>query len=312
MSCVSINSIVVGRQSEWEPRPSKGVALSFAEKFAPLYAGALRDLQLSGGRFQFPREFGAFLDRIGSYVLLYDDEKKLNVAFAMGLFGEQSFKELNEESKTWAPKEQQAFLDELVTSKELEEVIDEIELPKTPEEWEKNRQLYESLPDDEKTLVARRAALFWGGFVGGFLNTISLMVHGVKLTDLVPRAISGEEEAFLKAVQIDRLLLIHHPFFRERKHRAQDNGEGAFLSKLAYRETNPPLRGKIRYPGLYMLFGILDAVRWLDDLSHNEILDLCDVAHLDLYQNRIEDVNYLTKRLLEYRHWQKTGGVSMH
>ena len=131
------------------------------------------------------------------------------------------------------------------------------------------------------------------------------MVHGTKMTALVPLAMAGDDDAFLKAVQIDRMLLLHHPYFRDRKARAQNEGEMEFLSKLAYRESNPPLRSKIRYPGLYMLFGILESIRWLDDLEHAEILDACDGAGLDRYQNRIEDVNYLTKRLSEYRIWKK-------
>ena len=55
-----------------------------------------------------------------------------------------------------------------------------------------------------------------------------------------------------------------------------------------------------------MLFGILESFQWLNDLKHEEILDICDEAGLDRYQNRIEDVNYITKRLAEYRRWQKS------
>jgi hypothetical protein len=54
------------------------------------------------------------------------------------------------------------------------------------------------------------------------------------------------------------MLLLHYPYFRDRKARAQSEGETEFLSKLAYRESNPPLRSKVRYSGLYMLFGILE------------------------------------------------------
>ena len=101
------------------------------------------------------------------------------------------------------------------------------------------------------------------------------------------------------------MLLLHYPYFRDRKARAQSDGDMAFLSKLSYRESNPPVRSKIRYPALYMLFGILESVGWLDDLTHDEILDICDEARLDRYQNRIEDVNCITKRLSEYRLWKK-------
>ena len=138
------------------------------------------------------------------------------------------------------------------------------------------------------------------------------MTHGAKLTALVPQAMAGNEDAFLKAIQIDRYLLTHHPFFVQRKQEAQDRGEQEFLRKLAYRESNSNLAGKIRYPALFMLFGILESIQWLDDLSHVEILDICDEIGLDRYQNRIEDTNYLTKRLVNYRNWQKSGGVSMH
>jgi hypothetical protein len=61
-----------------------------------------------------------------------------------------------------------------------------------------------------------------------------------------------------------------------------------------------------------MVFGILDLAGWLDEFKHREILDICDAARLDRYENRIEDVNYLTKRFKEYRRWQKSGGLSMH
>lgn len=84
-----------------------------------------------------------------------------------------------------------------------------------------------------------------------------------------------------------------------------------FLRRLLSREMSPPLQSRIQYPGLYMLFGILEAFQWLDDMKHEEILDIVDAAGLDRYQNRVEDINYLTKRLSEYRRWQKLGALSM-
>jgi hypothetical protein len=137
------------------------------------------------------------------------------------------------------------------------------------------------------------------------------MVHGAKLTELVPAAALGDEAALLKAIQRDRRLLIHHPYFRECKRRAQDEADTRLLERIAYRESNPPLRGKIRHPGLYMFFAILDGMRWLDRMKHSEILDACDQAGLDRFENRIEDVNFITKRLREYRRLQKSGGLSM-
>ena len=169
----------------------------------------------------------------------------------------------------------------------------------------------EKLPEDERKEAENRSAAYWCFFFSSFFNTLSLMVHGTKMTSLVTSAMAGDDDAFLKAVQIDRMLLLHHPYFRDRKAKAQNEGETEFLSKLAYRESSPTLRSKIQYPGLYMLFGILESIRWLDELEHNEILDICDGAGLDRYQNRIEEVNFLTKRLGEYRRWRKTVNLSM-
>jgi hypothetical protein len=61
-----------------------------------------------------------------------------------------------------------------------------------------------------------------------------------------------------------------------------------------------------------MMFAVLDGLRCLDGVfTHEELLDLCDKARLDRFQNRIEDVNYLTKRLVAFRRAQKLRGLSM-
>lgn len=249
---------------------------------------------------------------VGRYVLLYDDERRLGVALMKGVLGEQSFDEFEKEVAQFTGEEKERFLKQFVEPEELEALCSLVEIPDTEDEWKKAEETFKTLPPDEQAIVLRQGALLWAGIFGSLFNMVSLMVHGAKLTTLVPQAIAGDDEAFLKAVQIDRCLITHHPFFIERKQRAQDVGEVEFLRALGYREANPIVRGRIRYPALYMLFGALEATQWLDDLKHEELLNLCDSACLDRYQNRIEDVNYLTKRLIEYQRWKKTGGLSMH
>ena len=131
------------------------------------------------------------------------------------------------------------------------------------------------------------------------------------MTSLVLKAMKGDTEAFLKAVKIDRNLLISHPYFIERYQQAQANGEIGFLQKLSTKQSTPHLISKIRYPGVYIVFSMLQSINWLDDLTHEEILDICDAAGLDRWQNRIEDVNYLTKMLGDYRSWQNKVSKSM-
>jgi len=294
-------------------RPDKAVARKFVIQFAPEYADMLRDLQRQGRWLRLPDELLNIRNhlKIHNYVELYDDERRIGVAMMLAFLGNDGLKELNSEVSRLSREEQCALLNELVQDGcDLD--LSSLLLPKTEEGREQARKQFEQLPDDEKKELTKRAQLFWSFVFASFHSMLSVMIHGAKLTTLVSQAKAGEEDAFCKAIQIDRLLLSQHPFFRERRLTAQERGETEFLAKIAYRETNPTLRGKIRYPGLYMVFACLEAVSWLNEFKHEEILDLCDEAGLDRYQNRIEDVNYLTKRLREYRRMQKLDGVSMH
>jgi len=292
-------------------RPKKDTTLRAAKQLAPQFTELLRDLQKDGGRICFSSEISSIQNYFGSYVLIYDNELKIGSALFLALFGVEGFKEFVAETESATPEEQQQLIEDFSDLEGIDELVEAFEIPQSPAEWKSAREKLALLPEEERKEAEKRSAFFWSFYFSNFFNTLSLMVHGSKMTSLVPRAMEGDDDAFLKAVQIDRMLLLHHPFFRDRKFKAQNEGKKDFLAKLSYRESSPPLRGKIQYPGLYMLFGILEASQWLSDLKHEEILDICDQAGLDRYQNRIEDVNYLTKRLIEYRRWQKTGGVSM-
>ncbi len=289
-------------------RPEKESSLNIAQRLSPQCVELLRDLQKGGGRISFSPEIAQIQNFVGRYVLIYDDERKIGRALILAFLGENGLKDFNQEIEALSKEDQQEFLDSFASSElvnEISEAMDSIKLPQSPAEWKAARDEAAKWPEDERKALEKQSAFFWCFFFSYFFNMLSLMVHGTKMTSLVPRAIAGDDDAFLKAVQIDRMLLLHHPYFRDRKARAQSEGETAFLSKLAYRESKPPLHSKIKYPGLYMLFGILESINWLDELSHDELLDICEGAGLDEYQNRIEDVTYLTKRLIEYRIWKK-------
>lgn len=292
-------------------RPSKKQAIKAAIDLTPQYAEYLKELHKSKGQSFFKKEVANIQNTYGGYVLMYDDERKISRAFLLATLGEDGYKEFNSEFVNSTPQEQQEWLESLTEDHEIVEAYSSIEIPETPEEWQAAKDSIAKLSEEERKQAETKSAYFWCFTFSTFFNTLSLMVHGSKLTSLVPQAIAGDDVAFLKALQIDRMLLLHHSYFRDRKFRAQDEGDIELLTKINYREFNI-LRSKIRYPALYMLFGILDTYRWLNDLKHSEILDICDQAQLDRFQNRIEDENCITKRLLEYRKWQKTGGVSMH
>ena len=108
-------------------------------------------------------------------------------------------------------------------------------------------------------------------------------------------------------MQIDRNLLTGHPYFRDIYARLQTGEAPNFLDDISRHISKSPIQGRIRFPALYSLFATLDLFGWLNDFTASEILDMCDEAGLDRFQNRIEDENYLIKRRLEYRKKQKIG-----
>jgi len=283
---------------------------------APQYAEMLRDLQSQARWAKLLRKYegifrGAALD---SYVGLFDDERRIGTALWLFLLGEEGHKELNAEVAAMSTDEQQTWMDEQIREAGEDDSWSWMEgmFPDTPGAEEASRLAYEELSDEDRTEATKRAVFFWIFFFASFHNYLSLMLHGRKLTILVAQAKAGDEGAFCKAIHIEPRLLRHHPFFLERHLQAQENSETDFLKRIGYRLANSALNGKIRYPGLYMVFAMLDASGWLDGgFTHDQILDMCDEAGLDRYQNRIEDANYLTQRLREYRQWPKTGSLSM-
>lgn len=289
-------------------RLPKDEALQFAIKFSSLYTELFVELKASGERVVLTDRFTLMRQRIGSYVQLYDDENRIGVAMFIGILGEEQLKELNEESKRWTPEERLDFLRSCTDEKAIDEIVERLGVPETEDDWQAAEEAAAKLSPSELTEAARRGAALFGATFAHIFNVLSLMTHGCKLTTLVSLAKRGDREAFLRAVQVDRVLLTHHPFFISQKQSALDSGDKAdrlFLSRLAAHEMKPQLRGRVRYPGLYFLFHTLESVGWLSDLTDVELLDACDEAGLDRWQNRIEDVGYMTKRRLEYMRWHK-------
>jgi len=300
-------------------RCTKNDAIKLVVQTAPKYLEFYREFQaFDRGWLRWPERLIDLRKKLNieNYVILYDDERRIGNAFLLFLYGEKGLKEWNESLKSLSSEEQQAYINEY--TQELIELDDaEIEslFPVIPESGAEEAQAqndFLALPEEERLEQSKRLAFFLLFFFSSLHNYFSVMTCGEKMTSLVPKAVGGDDDAFLKAIQIDRHLLKAHPYFIERHARALQNGEIEFLNNVSYRLTNPHLRGKIIYPGIYVVFAILEVMGWLDDLSHEEILDICDAAGLDRWQNRIEDVNYLTKRLAGYRRYQKTKGVSMH
>jgi hypothetical protein len=124
--------------------------------------------------------------------------------------GEEEFAKLNEELGSASESDQEAWLNKVSSMGEdgFTLPMDGFCLPETAEEWTKAEQSFQDLPSLEKEQVLKQSIYFWSFFFSSFFNTLSLMVHGTKVSVLVARALTGDEDALLKAIQDDQMLLL--------------------------------------------------------------------------------------------------------
>lgn len=270
----------------------------------------LGEIESQQGWFRFPPFIANSIEnlKIQSYPVLYTNERAIAAVFLKGFLDDDQIRELNTELEEASLAERGEFLRGLMVS--VGEAIDRIEIPKTPAEQEAARKRFLSLPPDEQKEAIRVSQHFYAFFLSSFFQSLATMVHGEKLTSLVTQAMSGNDDAFVKAVQIDRRILTEIPYFKERFVRAQIEANQDFSDLISYRLRVAPYRGKIRHKALWQTFSILDQAGLLSTLSHPEILEICDDVGVGGYGNRIEGVKHLSNRLREYREFQKRGVVT--
>lgn len=270
----------------------------------------LSEIESEHGWFRFPKILTDVISnlRIENYPLLYEKEGASAILFLRAFLGDDEIKKLDADLNAMTVDERGHFLEELASS--FVDAFDSVEIPKTPAEQQKAREAFQALDEDTQRQVIRSGSYFYCFFFSNFYQQLSLMVHGEKLTSLVAQAKAGNDDAFVKAIQIDKRILTVIPYFKARYARAHDEGDRNFLDHLAYRINCPPYRGKIRFKSLYLALSILNEAKLLDSLSHREILDMLTEAGVGGPKNHIEDVKYLTKRIAEFRHFQKRGVVS--
>lgn len=249
---------------------------------------------------------------VSNYVFVYEDENRIFSAVLKAIMtpDEQSewlksFEGLSEGERN------EAIRDFVRLGGTADELTSEM-FPANSEEDQVQVEAFNRLEEAEKQVAIRHAQYAAIVFLAWLHNTLAVMVHGEKMTSLVPKALAGDEDAFLKAIHIDKNLLLSHPGFAEIHARVIRQGDKKRLQRIAARLASPVTKGRIQLAGAFMVFALLEAMGWLDKLKHREVLDLCDQAGLDRWQNRIEDEVAIAKCLSKYRRYQKSGGMSMH
>lgn len=279
-------------------------AVRLLKAAVPDWEWLLRRLESEDGRLRFPAQVYRAINnlKIESYPLLYENELAIGLVAFRAFMSQDELVSLSRQLEQQSPEERGQELQSIVDG--LIEVDEVFTLPKTPAEEQRVLEAFKCLSSDEQADAIKRAQYLWMGFLAGFYQSLSVMVHGEKLTALVSQAKAGNDEALCKAVQIDKRILTTIPYFKQRYEQATFDQNQAFVDALTYRLSCAPYKGKIRHKSLWMTFSFLDQLGLLDILRHSEILDICDETGVGGFANRIEDVKNLSKRLNEYRHFQ--------
>lgn len=285
----------------------KSSVAEFLRLTIPDWTWFIAHIESGDGHFRFPPIVARAIDnlKIEAYPLLYENEVSIGLILFRAFMSQDEMIELNSQLGDQSPLERGKTMRDWVNG--LLECDQTFELPKTPAEEKRAVAQFNSLSKDDQAEALRIAQHLWMGFLAGFFQNVSIMVHGEKLTSLVAQAKAGSDDAFCKAVQIDKRILTTIPYFKHRFERGASEGEQDFAGTLAYRLQCPPYRGKIRHKALWMTFAYLDLVGLLDTLPHQEILDICDEAGVGGFANRIEDVKHLSKRLADFRRFRANG-----
>lgn len=272
-------------------------------------------IEQNGGWVSTPPKMLEMIDRlkIHNYPELYKNKETLSKLLLLAFMPAEEINALGAKIQQMNEEEQALCTEELINSMSGASTAFFDSIPDTPEEEQAAQKAISELSPEEFTKAMQQAQITMSAFFATFFNLISMMVHGRRMTDLVQAAECGDEDAFFLAAQIDKRILSALPYFKERYDRAILNGETDFLDKLHYRLKSPLLRSNIRYKTLWLTLACLDESGYLDgSLKHREILDICDAAGVGGYKNRIEDVGYLSKRIREYREFQKINQRSRH
>ena len=227
----------------------------------------------------------------------YLDERKLKAIWLLMFVGEEGVKEITDPEKV---------RDDLKS--DLTEFLEGPELtPPTDAELEEFKAEFAASDEATQTAITKQTIFMYLGFITSLFNYLALMVHGRTMCQLVADALGGDDDAYRRAVQIDRTVLTL-PYFQDRLLKAQFSNDAHFLKTVGDSLKRPILSSKIRYRTLWLTFAILED-EGLIGLPHDQILDICEQIGVYGKAYGVEDVGHLRKRLRDYRRYQRTSNI---
>lgn len=271
----------------------------------PDWEWLLRQIESKDGHLLIPPVVSRLITNlnIGTYPLLYQDERAIGMALMLAFIPQKDIIKLDKEFLAMSPEERGSSVQEFV--KEFMEGANDAEAYWDTHTPEQRQAAFDGMSLEDQAGAIKSLQFICMSCLCGFYQVLSMMVHRQKLTSLVRHAKAGDDISFVKAVQIDPRILTTDPYFKQRFENIHAEGNEVFRKKLSYRMQCAPYKGKVRHKSLWMGFAFLDMCGHLHTLKHREMLDLFDEAGIGGYDNRIEDVKYLTKRYGEYCQFQQ-------
>jgi hypothetical protein len=166
----------------------------------------------------------------------YLDEKRFKAVSMLGSVGEEALQNITD-----PPKFREELKDELAEL--LED--DDFTVP-TDVEIEQAQLEFANSDKETQNEISKQTAFTIYAIVTGLFTYLALMVHGRTMCQLVADAITGDDDAYRRAVQIDRTVL-YLPYFQDRMFKAQFSDDAIFLKKVGDSLKRPILSSKIRY-----------------------------------------------------------------
>lgn len=279
----------------------------------PQWAQIMEHIERQQGHYKFPAIVDQVLKNLKAhdYPLMYEREASVGEAFFLSFMSERQLKALGGVAGLLSPEGRGQFARVLVSAPEIWGWFDSAFIFDEPMRVQiKARKEFEALPVSARLRILRGWRYIWKGFLFTFHQNLSVLVHGEKLTSLVTQAKAGDDQAFLKAIQIDNNILAEIPYFKECLQRASRNDERNFRDSIGRKLGAPPYRGKVKHKALWLTFAGLQQYGHLDSMTARQLLDLCDQLGINKEPYRIVDEKNLRKRLKEFKEFQKRGELS--
>lgn len=237
-----------------QSRIEKSIAITLTSQLVPICAELLMDYMAKrNGWIKMPKEFELIRQNSNlgdSYVLAYEEENRILSCLMKSLFPGDTAKELRQfDNEFLVVKEDEKlnFVDLYLNEKlggDLFHLFENISNMTNEDQQITRKELEASSEDEEKTIFLSMQ-LFFAYIYAYFYNHIALMVHGQKLTTLVPLALKGDKKAFCRAIQIDRNILTGHPYFRDTYARLQTGEDPNFLNSVTAYIDRPAIKCRI-------------------------------------------------------------------